>query len=90
MRRAYQKALANPLANELRIDFKAMKYLNLNYVSYVTFKHGNKHEIVMNKSDKDSLQIDYQGDIINLKVGDIMSLYIVHKYQLCHSQKRIN
>ncbi|MBC7409740.1 MAG: hypothetical protein H7339_15245 [Arcicella sp.] len=76
MRGAYQKALANPLANELRIDFKAMKYLNLNYVSYVTFKHGNKHEIVMNKSDKDSLQIDYQGDIINLKVGDIHNVTI--------------
>ena len=76
MRGAYQKALANPLANELRIDFKAMKYLNLNYVSYVTFKHGNKYEIVMNKSDKDSLQIDYQGDIINLKVGDIHNVTI--------------
>ena len=76
MRGAYQKALANLLANELRIDLKATKYLNLNYVSYVTFKHGNKHEIVMNKSDKDSLQIDYQGDIINLKVGDIHNVTI--------------
>ena len=76
MRGAYQKALANPVANELRIDLKAMKYLNLNYVSYVTFKHGNKYEIVMNKSDKDSLQIDYQGDIINLKVGEIHNVTI--------------
>jgi hypothetical protein len=71
MRGAYQKALANPLANELRIDLKAMKYLNIDYNSYVTFKHGNKYEIVMNKNEKDSLRIDYQGDMLNLKVGDI-------------------
>ncbi len=76
MRGAYQKALANPLANELRIDLKAMKYLNLNYGSYVTFKRGNKYEIVMNKTDKDSLGVDYQGDILNLKVGDINNVTI--------------
>jgi hypothetical protein len=76
MRGAYQKALANPLANELRIDLKAMKYLNLNYGSYLTFKRGNKYEIVLNKSDKDSLRIDYHGDILNLKVGDINNVTI--------------
>jgi hypothetical protein len=76
MRGAYQKALANPLANELRIDLKAMKYLNLNYGLYITFKRGNKYEIVLNKTDKDSLRIDYQGDILNLKVGDINNVTI--------------
>ena len=76
MRGAYQKALANPLANELRIDFKVMKYLNLSYASYVTFKYGSKYEIVMNKNDRDSLRIDYQGDTINLKVGDISNVTI--------------
>lgn len=76
MRGAYQKALANPLANELRIDFKVMKYLNLSYVSYVTFKYGSKYEIVMNKNDKDSLRIDYQGDTLNLKVGDISNVTV--------------
>ncbi len=76
MRGAYQKALANPLANELRIELKAMKYLNLGYDSNVTFKHGNKYEIVLNKTDKDSLRLDYQGDILNLKIGDIDNVTI--------------
>ncbi len=76
MRGAYQKALANPLANELRIDLKAMKYLNLFYTSYVTFKHGEKYEIVLNKTDKDSLRIDYQGDMANLRIGDIGNVTI--------------
>ena len=76
MRGAYQKALANPLANELRIDLKAVKYMNLDYTSYVTFKFGKKYEIVINKTDKDSLRIDYQGDMLNLKVGDINNVVI--------------
>jgi hypothetical protein len=76
MRGAYQKALANPLANELRIDLKAMKYLNIDYNSYITFKHGNKYEIVMNKDDKDSLRIDYQADMLTLKVGDIGNITV--------------
>jgi hypothetical protein len=76
MRGAYQKALANPLSNELRIGLKTMKYLNLTYDSYVTFKRGDKYEIVLNKTDKDSLRIDYQGDILNLKIGDIMNATI--------------
>jgi hypothetical protein len=70
MRGAYQKAIANPIANEVRIDLKAMKYLNIKYDYYVTFKHGNKYEIVMDKDDKDSLKIDYQGDIANLVIGN--------------------
>ena len=76
MRGAYQKALANPLANELRIDLKAVKYLNLSYISYVTFKYGSRYEIVMNKNDRDSLRIDYQGDTLNVKVGDISNVTI--------------
>jgi hypothetical protein len=76
MRGAYQKALANPLANELRIDLKAMKYLNIEYDSYVTFKYGNKYEVVLNKTDKDSLRIDYQGDMLNLRVGDIGNITV--------------
>ena len=81
MRGAYQKGLANPLANELRINLKAMKYLNIDYNSNITFKHGNKYEIVMNKDEKDSLRIDYQGDILNLKVGNIGNI-IVYAPQL--------
>lgn len=76
MRGAYQKAVANPLVNELRINLKAMKYLNLTYDSYVIFKHGNKYEIVMNKTDKDSLVIDYQEDTANFKIGDINNVTI--------------
>ena len=76
MRGAYQKALANPLSNELRIDLKAVKYLNLSYISYVTFKYGSKYQIVMNKNDRDSLRIDYQGDTLNLKVGGISNVTI--------------
>jgi hypothetical protein len=80
MRGAYQKALANPLANELRISLKEMKYLNLTYDSYVTFKHGNKYEIALNKSDKDSIVVDYQGDMANLKIADIgnVTIYLPH------------
>lgn len=76
LRGAYQKAIANPFANELRIGLKVMKYLNLRYDSYITFKHGNKYEIVLNKSDKDSLSIDYQGDTTNLKLGNIGNVTI--------------
>ena len=76
MRGAYQKALANPLVNELRIDLKAMKYLNIGYDNHVTFKHGNKYEIIVNKDEKDSLRIDYQGDILNLSVGNIRNVVI--------------
>ena len=76
MRGAYQKALANPLANELRIDLKAMKYLNISYDNHITFKHGNKYEIVINKGENDSLKIDYQGDMINLSVGNIRNVII--------------
>jgi hypothetical protein len=76
LRGAYQKAIANPFANELRIGLKAMKFLNLRYDSYITFKHGNKYEIVLNKSDKDSLSIDYQGDTTNLKLGNIGNVTI--------------
>ena len=76
MRGAYQKALANPLANELRIELKVMKHLNLDYDSNVNFKKGSKFEIVLNKTDKDSLRIGYQGDTINLKIGDINNVTI--------------
>lgn len=76
MRGAYQKALANPLANELRIELKVMKYLNLDYDSNVNFKKGSKFEIVLNKTDKDSLRIGYQGDTLNLKIGDINNVTI--------------
>ncbi len=76
LRGAYQKAIANPFANELRIDLKAMKYLNIEYNSYVTFKQGNRYEIVLNKKDKDSLIADYQGNILNLKVGQIGNVTI--------------
>lgn len=76
MRGAYQKALANPLANELRIGLKASKYLNINNASHVTFKHGNKYEILINKDDKDSLTLDYKEDILNINVGDIGNVTI--------------
>ena len=76
MRGAYQKALANPLANELRIELKVMKHLNLEYDSNVNFKKGSKYEIVLNKTDKVSLRIDYQGDTLNLKIGDINNVTI--------------
>lgn len=76
MRGAYQKALANPLANELRIELKVMKYLNLDYDSNVNLKKGSKFEIVLNKTDRDSLRIGYQGDTLNLKIGDINNVTI--------------
>ena len=50
--------------------------MNLSYDSYLTFKHGSKYEIVLNKTDKDSLSIDYQGDMLNLKIGDIYNVTV--------------
>lgn len=76
LRGAYKNAIANPLANELRINLKAMKYLNISHDYYVTFKHGNKYEIVINKYEKDSLHIGYQGDTINLNIGNISNVII--------------
>ena len=76
MRGAYQKALTNPLANELRIDLKATKYLNISYDNHITFKHGNKYEIIINKGENDSLRTDYQGDILNLNIGNIRNVTI--------------
>ena len=76
MRGAYQKALANPLANELRIELKAMKYLNITHDYYVTFKYGKKYEIMMNKIDKDSLHIENKGDTLNLSTGNISNVTI--------------
>lgn len=76
MRGAYQKALANPLVNELRIDLKAMKYLEINYDYYVTFKYGKKYEIVIDKNDKDSLSIENQGDMLSLGIGNISNVTI--------------
>ena len=90
MRGAYQKALANPLANELRIELKVMKHLNLEYDSNVNFKKGSKYEIVLNKTDKVSLRIDYQGDTLNLKIGDINNVtIIVLNYQLWQLRKKM-
>ena len=76
MRGAYQKALANPLVNELRIDLKSIKYLNIEYHREVIFKHGNKYEIVISKNEKDSFKTDYQGDILNLNIGNIRNVVI--------------
>ena len=76
MRGAYQKALANPLANELRIDLKAVKYLNIEYDYYVTLKYGNRYEIVIDKDVKDSLSIENQGDALNLSMGNISNVTI--------------
>lgn len=76
LRGAYQKAIANPLANELRIGLKEMKYLNIEYNSYIIFKQGKKYEIVLNKNDKDSIITDYKGDMLNLKVGQIGNVTI--------------
>jgi len=76
LRGAYQKALANPSAHELRIDLKAMKHLNLSFTSYLTLKQGKRYEIVINKADKDSIRFDYQGDTANFKIGDIGNVTI--------------
>ena len=77
MRGAYLDALANPIANEVRIDLKAMKYLNLKYSKNVTFKRGDKFEILMNRFYKDSITIAYQKDSLNLditKLGEVTIL----------------
>jgi hypothetical protein len=76
MRGAYQEALKNPFANELRIDLKTMKHLEISYNNDITIKYGNKNEIVIAKNEKDSLKFNYQGDRTNLTIGDIGSITI--------------
>jgi hypothetical protein len=76
MRGAYQEALKNPVSSELRIGLKTTKNLNINYNATVTIKYGNKNEIVLDKNNKDSLKIDYQGDKANLSIGDIGNVTI--------------
>jgi hypothetical protein len=66
LRGAYQKALANPLSRTVKVDFKGMKYLNLEYSSNIAFEYGKKYEIEVNRDQKDSLRFDYQGDTLNL------------------------
>jgi hypothetical protein len=70
MRGAYQKALANPLSREVRIDLKTVKYLNIDQYSNIHFKYGRKFEVEVLRQYKDSLSIDYQGDTINLRASD--------------------
>ena len=54
------------------------KFSNIFGLGALSFKHGNKYEIVINKTDKDSLVIDYQGDAANLKIGDINNVTIYY------------
>ena len=69
MRGAYQKAFANPLANELRRDLKAMKYLNIEYHREVIFKRGDKFEIEVDKLYKDSIKVEHKGETLFLDVS---------------------
>lgn len=77
LRGAYLDALKNPLANELRIDLKTVKYLNLEYNREVTFRRGNKFEIILNRNYKDSLNIKYSGDSLNLDISEIENAIIM-------------
>ena len=76
MRGAYQKALANPLSREVRVGLKAVKYLNINQLSDIHFKYGNKFEVEVLRQYKDSLSIDYQGDTLNLNVENVGEITI--------------
>ena len=66
MRGAYQNALKNPMEQEGKISLKAINKLNLLYTNGVTFEKGSKYEIVVDEMDKDSLNIQYYGETLNL------------------------
>jgi hypothetical protein len=76
LRGAYQKALANPLSRTVKVDFKGMKYLNLEYSSVVNFEYGKKYEIEIDREWKDSLQFDYQGDSLNFNANQFGNITI--------------
>ncbi len=75
LRGAYLEALKNPVSNEVTIGLKTVKYLNLEYTKNVTFKHGNKFEILVDRLYKDSLTTVYKSDSLNLditKLGEVI------------------
>jgi hypothetical protein len=75
MRGAYQKALAAPiLSEEVSIDLKPIKFLNIDFEGSLNFVHGDKYEIKIQRDYKDSLSLNYQGDTLILdatKIGKI-------------------
>ena len=77
MRGAYLDALANPMSDEVNIGFKAVKYLNLTCNDFVNFRKGAKYEIRINRMFKDSLEIQYQGDTLNLDTKQLRVTIIV-------------
>lgn len=76
LRGAYQKALANPLSRTVKVDFKGTKYLNIEYASDITFEYSKKYEIEINRNEKDSLRLDYQGDTLNLDATKMYGITI--------------
>jgi hypothetical protein len=74
LRGAYLDALKNPVSDEVNIGLKTVKYLNLQYGDDVTFKKGNKFEVIVNRNYKDSLITIYKNDSLNLditKLGEV-------------------
>jgi hypothetical protein len=77
LRGAYLDALKNPVSDEVNIGLKTVKYLNLEYNNDVTFKKGNKFEIIVSRDYKDSLTTVYKNDSLNLditKLGEVTIL----------------
>jgi hypothetical protein len=68
MRNAYQKAIANPVSDQVKIDLKVMKYLKLNHYADVNLQYGPKYQVVLNRTYKDSLSVNYQGDTLSLNL----------------------
>lgn len=77
MRGAYLDAIKNPVSDEVNIGLKKVKYLNLTCNDFVNFRKGAKYEIHINKMFKDSLNIQYQGDTLNLDTKQLRVTIIV-------------
>ena len=77
MRGTYQNALKNPLSNKVNIGLKAVKYMNIEYRKDITFKHGDKFEIVVDRMYKDSLKINYKNNSLNLDISKVNEVTII-------------
>ncbi len=76
LRGAYLDALKNPISDEVNIGLKTVKYLNLQYGDDVTFKKGNKFEIIVSRNYQDSLITVYKNDSLNLDITKLREVTI--------------
>lgn len=91
MRGAYQEALKNPLASEVKIGLKTVKFLTLEYNGDITFKKGNKFEIIVERDFKDSIKTVYKNESLNLDISKLgkVTIFLPDFPEMNFIEKRI-